>query len=95
MPESKRKQQKHQRRTVEHRYNTHRWRRYRDVFLKLQPLCVECQQAATIVDHITPVRLGGEFWAADNHQPLCAHCHDSKSGREAHTPVAYGKKESR
>ena len=44
---------------------------------------------AEVVDHIPPVRLGGDFWDERNHQPLCHRCHNSKSGRESHTPVAY------
>jgi len=43
-----------------------------------------------VVDHITPVRLGGDFWQTDNHQALCHRCHNSKSGRESHKPVNYG-----
>ena len=95
MPEPSKRKQMHERRTVEPRYNTHRWRRYRDFFLKLNPICAECDEAATVVDHIEPVRLGGDFWAPSNHQGLCAAHHNSKSGREAHRPVAYGKKDSR
>jgi 5-methylcytosine-specific restriction endonuclease McrA len=95
MPEPSKRKQMHERRTIEPRYNTHRWRRYRDFFLKLNPICAECDEAATVVDHIEPVRLGGEFWAPENHQGLCAAHHNSKSGREAHRPVAYGKKDSR
>ncbi len=95
MPEPRKRKQMHERRVVEHRYNTHRWRRYRDGFLKLNPICAECDNAATVVDHIEPVRLGGEFWDTDNHQGLCAHHHNAKSGREAHRRVAYGKKDSR
>jgi 5-methylcytosine-specific restriction endonuclease McrA len=95
MPEPSKRKQMHERRTIEPRYNTHRWRRYRDFFLKLNPICAECDEAATVVDHIEPVRLGGEFWAPENHQGLCAAHHNSKSGREAHRPVAYGKKDTR
>ncbi len=40
MPEPRKRKQMHERRVVEHRYNTHRWRKYRDGFLKLNPLCV-------------------------------------------------------
>jgi len=94
MPEPSKRKPMHERRTVEPRYNTHRWRRYRDFFLKLNPICAECDEAATVVDHIEPVRLGGEFWAPENHQGLCKHHHDSKSGREAHRRVAYGKNDS-
>ena len=89
MPESKKPKQMHERRVTEPRYNTSRWRRYRASYLKLNPLCAECDHAATVVDHITPVRLGGEFWEPDNHQPLCAHHHNAKSGREAHKPHTY------
>jgi 5-methylcytosine-specific restriction protein A len=89
MPESPKRKQMHERRTVEPRYNTSRWRRYRNYYLKMNPLCCECQRAATVVDHITPVRLGGEFWQPVNHQPMCAQCHNTKSGREAHTPHTY------
>jgi 5-methylcytosine-specific restriction endonuclease McrA len=95
MPEPSKRKQMHERRTIEPRYNTQRWRRYRDFFLKLNPICAECDEAATVVDHIEPVRFGGEFWAPENHQGLCAAHHNSKSGREAHRPVAYGKKDSR
>ena len=89
MPESRKRKQMHERRVVEPRYNTSRWRRYRASFLALNPLCAECSHAATVVDHITPVRLGGEFWEPTNHQPLCTEHHNAKSGREAHKPHTY------
>ncbi len=60
-----------------------RWRKYRLHFLRLNPLCVECGAAATVVDHIIPHRGKYElFWAYDNHQPLCVRCHTKKTGRE-------------
>ena len=94
MPEPRKRKRMHERRVVEHRYNTYRWGKYRDSFLKLNPICAECDNAATVVDHIEPVRLGGKFWDTDNHQALCAYHHNAKSGREAHRRVAYGKKDS-
>ena len=94
MPEPKPRKQMHERRHQEPRYNSTIWRKYRRAFLGEHPLCVECGKIAEVVDHITPVRLGGDFWQPFNHQPLCHPCHNSKSGRESRTPVAYGKKES-
>lgn len=89
MPETPKRKGMHERRHQEPRYNSTRWRRYRRAYLATHPLCVECSGIATVVDHITPVRLGGEFWQTDNHQAMCERCHNSKSGRESHAPVAY------
>jgi HNH endonuclease. len=36
------------------------------------------------VDHIQPIRLGGEVYDLDNLQTLCKSCHNRKSGKEAH-----------
>ncbi len=53
-----------------------------------EPLCRICMQsdqvtAAQMVDHIKPVRLGGEFWDERNYQSLCNSCHAVKSAKEA------------
>lgn len=64
-------------------YNTREWQRIRAERLKRDPLCHECKKAlATVLDHINPVRLGGDFWDVSNHQPLCAKCHNRKSAKE-------------
>jgi 5-methylcytosine-specific restriction protein A len=89
MPEPQKRKQMHERRHQEPRYNTTAWRKYRRAFLSTNPLCVECGRIADVVDHITSVRLGGGFWDVENHQAMCHQCHNSKSGRESHTPVAY------
>lgn len=72
---------------IEVRYNTKRWRSVRELVLQSNPLCVNCEAiglltVAQMVDHIEPVRLGGEFWDSDNLQPLCNSCHASKSAKE-------------
>ena len=36
---------------------------------------------ATVADHVTPVRLGGQ-WTEENGQGLCASCHAEKRRRE-------------
>lgn len=61
----------------------YRWQQYRKTFLASNPLCVECEKLgkvtqATVVDHIQ--KHDGDlnlFWDANNHQALCAHCHNS------------------
>lgn len=81
-------QQERQRRgtTAERGYGS-KWQRARVVWLKENPLCVECGAAgkltpATVVDHIVPHR-GDQFlfWDSGNWQSLCKAHHDSKTGR--------------
>lgn len=52
------------------------------------PLCIHCIEdghirSGTIADHIFRMRAGGEPYAPDNIQFLCAYHHNAKSGREA------------
>lgn len=70
-------------------YHTPEWRRLRKRFINKNPLCVSCGdkgivKAAQVVDHITPIRLGGMALSWDNLQSMCHSCHNSKSGGEAH-----------
>lgn len=64
----------------------HQWRKLRLMFLRANPLCVECQRsglvvAATEVDHIVAKsRGGGDDW--ENLQGLCKSCHSRKTNRE-------------
>jgi 5-methylcytosine-specific restriction enzyme A len=74
----------------ESRYNTQQWRNVRALILQDSPLCKACEEVglitlAQMVDHINPVRLGGEFWDRDNLQPLCNSCHARKSAKERHS----------
>jgi 5-methylcytosine-specific restriction protein A len=39
---------------------------------------------ANVVDHIVPIRNGGEFLEWENLQSLCASCHNSKTMKERH-----------
>lgn len=70
-------------------YSSQRWRKLRAIILAQQPLCVECDKIATVVDHIVSVRSGGDPWSLSNLQSMCSRCHDSKSGREAHASRTY------
>ena len=89
MPSPRKRAPMSSRRHIEPRYNSTRWRKYRRAFLAEHPLCVQCGSIAEVVDHIKPVRLGGDFWQPLNHQAMCHSCHNSKSGRESHTPLSY------
>jgi 5-methylcytosine-specific restriction protein A len=69
-------------------YYSTKWRKLRKQVLTINPLCVYCQKEnkptiATIADHITPVRLGGEIWDLNNLQGLCESCHNKKSAKES------------
>jgi 5-methylcytosine-specific restriction enzyme A len=64
-------------------YNTVAWRKLRIQVIQSFPVCNECKRMpSTVADHITPVRLGGDFWSFNNLQGLCASCHNSKSSKE-------------
>jgi 5-methylcytosine-specific restriction protein A len=63
-----------------------RWQRVRLMYLRANPLCVECAaqgrtEAATDVDHIVARRNGGtDDW--DNLQSMCHSCHSRKTAGE-------------
>lgn len=68
-------------------YHTKAWRQLRKVWITSNPLCAECldkgiTKAARIVDHVIPIRLGGERLSQSNLQSLCTSCHNSKSSKE-------------
>ncbi len=59
----------------------HNWRKLRLMYLRANPLCVVCGDAANEVDHIRPrARGGGDDWS--NLQALCKPCHSRKTARE-------------
>ena len=68
-------------------YHTARWQRLRASVLEEEPLCRTCGSngrvtLAVLVDHIVPVKDGGEMWDRANLQPLCNACHEAKSAAE-------------
>lgn len=64
-------------------YKSERWRRLRAWKLRQNPICEICNTAAaTIVDHIRPIKKGGDPMLVDNLQSVCAACHNRKHGRE-------------
>jgi 5-methylcytosine-specific restriction protein A len=67
-------------------YNSRAWRNFSINHRKKHPLCVKCQEKgiitqAQLVDHIVPIRKGGNPFDTSNCQSLCHPCHNSKSGR--------------
>lgn len=65
-------------------YNSTTWRNLRLFCLQSFPICNYCKRKpSTVADHITPARLGGDFWDIENLQGLCASCHNSKSAKES------------
>ena len=64
------------------------WRKARAIYLRANPLCVECMKegrvtAATDVDHKTPHRGDSDlFWDRANWQPLCHSHHSIKTATE-------------
>lgn len=70
-------------------YQSKQWRKVRKLYVQQNPLCVHCEArglttAVQEVDHIKPLRLGGEKFDFENLQSLCKSCHARKSGKEAH-----------
>jgi len=72
--------------STERGYN-YRWQKVRKIYLRKNPLCVECLkegrvESATVVDHIEPHRGDNEkFWNEDNFQSLCESCHNRKTAK--------------
>ena len=83
----------HKRATAHERGYTSKWQRLSKLYLKTNPLCVECKRRgrltpATVVDHIVPHR-GNEqlMWSESNWQALCKPCHDKKTGTQDKLPT--------
>jgi 5-methylcytosine-specific restriction enzyme A len=70
-------------------YNSRKWRNFRKEYLRNHPICLHCEdegsvRPAQVVDHIKPVRLGGEIYDVNNLQALCHNHHNKKSAKERH-----------
>lgn len=75
-------------------YKTAEWQYARKRQLEQYPFCEECLKMgkrikATMVDHIKPIKQGGDKFAPDNLQSLCWSCHSRKSVKEG---SRFGKK---
>jgi len=68
-------------------YKTLEWKIVRKNQLTIQPLCEECLKhgkfiKAEMVDHIVPIKQGGDKFSPNNLQSLCWSCHSRKSAKE-------------
>ena len=73
-------------------YSGKRWRAHRLYYIQRHPLCKECKdngvvKGGEVVDHIQPIRQGGDPYNELNLQTLCKVHHDKKSRQEAATIV--------
>jgi 5-methylcytosine-specific restriction protein A len=64
----------------------YRWQRFRDRYLKLNPLCVDCLTQGNIepavdVHHIVKLTEGGKRLEPSNCKPLCHVCHSVRTRR--------------
>jgi len=66
-------------------YSSRKWRKAREEYLSEHPQCnvVGCNRIATVVDHIIPIRQGGDIWNRNNWQGLCKKHHNSKTAKES------------
>ena len=70
-------------------YRSSAWRATRAAFLRDNPLCVRCKAnglfiQAMVVDHVLPLKDGGERFNRINLQSLCVSCHNRKTAIETH-----------
>lgn len=68
-------------------YRSGHWRSVRWAYLCEHPLCAIClgherYVPATVVDHIVPIKDGGDRFDTANLQSLCVSCHNRKTARE-------------
>ena len=60
-----------------------RWQKLSKFVRRNEPVCRMCKNAlAQMVDHITPLKQGGERLALENLQPLCNRCHGAKKAQD-------------
>ena len=64
-------------------YVSRAWRRRRREHLLAEPLCRVCGIVGEEVDHIIPIKLGGDKWDESNLQTLCNRHHQQKRQRES------------
>jgi len=72
----------HKRRNSSGFYNGAGWQKTRRAYKTRHPLCERCSGSGDLVDHIVPIRSGGEKYKFSNLQTLCARCHAQKHASE-------------
>ena len=69
-------------------YSSRAWRYTSEQHRLAEPFCRECKREGSLVlsqcvDHIIPIRQGGDPWDAGNLQSLCNFHHNQKRKRES------------
>jgi 5-methylcytosine-specific restriction protein A len=66
--------------TTTQRGYDYQWSRVSQLIRRSEPICRRCKNAlAQMVDHIKPLKEGGDRLDLANLQPLCNKCHSSKT----------------
>jgi len=74
-------------------YYGRRWKRLRQMFIRYNPLCVNCKDnniimEGQVVDHIKPVSEDKDgFYVWKNLQTLCRTCHSKKTAKEVNNRI--------
>ena len=68
-------------------YGSAVWQKVRKLYRQRQPLCEQCKargqvRQAALVDHLVPIKHGGEPLSFDNLQSLCTRCHAKKTAED-------------
>jgi hypothetical protein len=74
-------------RSYQHLYNTRRWKKRRELQLKIQPLCEECivnslTTLAGVADHIEDHKGDINLFYNGKLQSLCWSCHSKKTNKD-------------
>lgn len=73
-------------------YQSKDWIRFRNWYRSKHPLCEECSRRGMItpmkiVDHIIPIKQGGDKFSENNSRSLCQECHNRKTAEDK---IKYG-----
>lgn len=60
-------------------YNSRAWRNARAKIKRAEPFCRVCGKKADVIDHIIPIKFGGDKLNPKNLQSLCHKCHNEKT----------------
>ena len=68
-------------------YQSPAWRKLRALKISMNPFCEKCEAKGIVtqakeIDHIKPIRQGGEPLAMNNLMSMCTPCHAAKSATE-------------
>lgn len=75
-------------------YRRKSWQEFSRSYRRQHPLCAQCSQPATLVDHIVPIAFGSDLYDSSNLQSLCSLCHDRKRYDESLVAIRKASKQS-